>query len=377
MSCNRDSRVRDVRVAIVSPYALSAFGGVQEQVLATSRELDRRGHDVVIVAPDSHDHATYDTPAHVARFGGVLKIPANGSRAPLTLSARAARHARRTVQHFEPDVVHFHEPFAPLLGWRVLRAHAAPAVATFHRGGGGPALRLTRPLLRRLAKDLDASAAVSASAASTIHSACGIEPVVLFNGFEMDRFAATPRERGDDVTLVVLGRHEERKGIAHAINAVRAHNARGEDVWRLAVLGDGPQRRSLEALAAGDPLIDFVGAPSDEEKRRWLRRANVVIAPSTGGESFGMILLEGMASESAVVASDIEGYRDAASGFATLFRPGDDAALEEAIERALTEESPASVAAAKTHASEWSMATLMDRYEDLYEVARERFVTTR
>jgi len=366
-----------LRVAIVSAYALSAFGGAQEQALGMSRELSRRGHDVLVVAPDGRDHATYDTPAHVARFGAVVKIPANGSRAPLTLSPAAARHAKRTVEHFRPDVVHFHEPFAPLIGWGVLRAHRAPAVATFHRGGGGPALSLTRPLLRRLATHLDESAAVSESAAATIRAACGIEATVLFNGFEMDRFVATPRERGGETTLVVLGRHEERKGVAHAINAVRAHNAKGEDTWRLVVLGDGPQRRSLEATAAGDLAIVFAGAPGDEEKRRWLRRANALIAPSIGGESFGMILLEGMASETSVVASDIEGYHEAASGFATLFTPGDDGSLESAIERALRDETPASIARARAHANEWSMSTLMDRYEELYARARQRFSATR
>jgi phosphatidylinositol alpha-mannosyltransferase len=366
-----------LRVAIVSAYALSAFGGAQEQALAMSRELARRGHDVLIVAPDVHDHARYDTPADVARFGAVLKVPANGSRAPLTLSPVASRQAARTVAHFRADVVHFHEPFAPLIGWGVLRAHGAPAVATFHRGGGGPALTLTKPLLRRLAANLDASAAVSESAAETIHGACGIEPLVLFNGFEMDRFVATPRERSEETVLVVLGRHEERKGVAHAINAVRAHNAKGEDTWRLVVLGDGPQRRALESLAARDPAILFAGAPGDEEKRRWLRRANALIAPSTGGESFGMILLEGMASETSVVASDIEGYHEAASGFATLFTPGDDANLETAIERTLREETPASIARAKAHATEWSMSSLMDRYEEIYVTARERFSATR
>ena len=366
-----------MRVAIVSPYALSAFGGAQEQALAMSRELTRRGHDVLLVAPDGHDHATYDTPAHVARFGAVLKVPANGSRAPLTLSPVASRGAARTVAHFGPDVVHFHEPFAPLLGWSALRAHAAPAVATFHRGGGGPALSLTKPLLRRLARRLDASAAVSASAAQTIKAACGIDATVLFNGFEMDRFVSSPRERGEDIVLLVLGRHEERKGIAHAINAVRSHNAKDEDSWRLIVLGDGPQRRPLEALAAGDSAIEFVGALDDEEKRRWLRRANALLAPSVGGESFGMILLEGMASETAVVASDIEGYHEAASGFATLFTPGDDESLERAIEKALTNESPESIANAKAHANEWSMRTLMDRYEILYAKARESFLSSK
>jgi phosphatidyl-myo-inositol alpha-mannosyltransferase len=362
-----------VRVAIVSSYALSAFGGVQEQALAMSRELSRRGHDVVLVAPDAHDHATYDTPTEVARFGSVLKIPANGSRAPLTLSPRASRAAARTVGGFGADIVHFHEPFAPLVGWATLRAHAAPSVATFHRGGGGPALTLTTPLLRRLARHVDVAAAVSESAAATIKSACGIEATVLFNGFEMDRFIATPRVRGDDTLLVVLGRHEERKGIAHAINAVRSHNAKDEDTWRLVVLGDGPQRRSLEALAAGDGAIEFVGALGDADKRQLLRRADALIAPSVGGESFGMILLEGMASETVVVASDIDGYHEAAAGFATMFTPGDDVSLETAIERALSEATPASIARAKAHASEWSMSTLMDRYEDLYAQARQRF----
>jgi phosphatidylinositol alpha-mannosyltransferase len=90
-----------------------------------------------------------------------------------------------------------------------------------------------------------------------------------------------------------------------------------------------------------------------------------------------MVLLEGMASETSVVASDIEGYHEAASGFATLFTPGDDASLERAIERALADETLASIATAKAHASEWSMSRLMDRYEDLYSVARERFSATR
>jgi phosphatidylinositol alpha-mannosyltransferase len=366
-----------LRVAIVSSYALSAYGGVQEQALSMSRELSRRGHDVLLVAPDGGAHANYDTPAQVARFGVVLKVPANGSRAPLTLSPSAPRRAAQAVANFRPDVVHFHEPFAPLISWGVLRAHRAPAVATFHRGGGGPALSLTKPLLRRLARHLDATAAVSTSAAATITAACGIVPTVLYNGFEMERFVATPRDRSDETVLVVLGRHEERKGVAHAVNAVRAHNARDGDKWRLVVLGDGPQRRSLEARAAGDSSIEFVGAPSDEEKRRWLRRANALIAPSLGGESFGLILLEGMASETSVVASDIEGYHEAASGFATMFTPGDDTSLELAIERALRDETPTSIAQAKAHANEWSMSTLMDRYQDLYSLARERFSATR
>jgi phosphatidylinositol alpha-mannosyltransferase len=362
-----------VRVALISPYALSAYGGVQEQTLAMSRELSRRGHEVLVVAPDGRDRIACDTPAAVERFGRVIKLPANGTRAPLTLSPLATRRAWFAVNHFAPDVVHFHEPFAPLIGWGVLRTHHFASVATFHRSGDGPALRLTKPLLRRLANDLDATAAVSRSAAATISAACGVAPTVLFNGFEMDRFTTTPRERGGETLLVSVGRLEERKGVEHAIRAVRAHNARGARTWRLVIVGDGPQRGALETLAAHDGQVTFAGAVSDEEKRAWLRRASALIAPALRGESFGLVLLEAMASETVVVASNITGYREASGGHATLFEPGDDLGLERALEEAMASEGEDRIAAARAHAAKWSMASLMDAYEGLYAVARERF----
>jgi phosphatidylinositol alpha-mannosyltransferase len=361
------------RVAIVSPYALSVFGGVQEQVLAMSRELSRRGDAVVVVAPDVHDHAPLDTPARVERFGRLLSLPANGSRAPLTLSPFAARRAYDAVRSFRPDVVHFHEPFAPLVGWATLRAHDTAAVATFHRSGDGPALRLTGPLLRTLATRLDASVAVSTQAASTIRSAAGIAAHVLFNGFEVERFVEHPRERASEVVLVTVGRLEERKGTSSAIRAVRAHNARSSRHWLLVVIGDGPQRAALDVLADHDPSIVFLDALGDEQKRSWLRRANVVIAPATRGESFGLVLLEAMASEASVVASDIDGYRDAAGGHALLFAPGDANDLERAVEAALAEETPERIAAARAHAEYWSMRRLMDEYELVYQAAHEHF----
>ena len=361
------------RVALISPYALSVYGGVQEQALAMSRELARRGHDVLVVAPDQQDRSVYDTPARVERYGRLFSVPANGSLAPLPLSPWAARRVLDAVQRFRADVVHYHEPFAPLLAWSCLRAHPGAAVATFHRSGDGPALRLSGPLLRHLATHVDASAAVSEAAAATILKAAGVHAEVLFNGFEMQRFVSTPRERSQVVTLLYIGRLEDRKGVQHLVGAVRAHNARGAEQWRLVVLGDGPDRSRLEARAGQDRMILFVGAVSDDEKRAWLRRSNVLVAPSTRGESFGLILLEAMASETTVVASDITGYRDAVGNFGHLFAPGDEAALEKAISDALVSETDESVAAAKEHARGWSMALLMDRYEVLYADARRRF----
>jgi phosphatidylinositol alpha-mannosyltransferase len=363
------------RVALVSPYALSVFGGVQEQVLAMSRELTRRGDEVLVISPDASDTATYDTLATVRHVGRLWSLPANGSRAPLTLSPLAARRTHALLRRFRPDVVHVHEPFAPLLAWSTLRAHDIATVGTFHRSGNGPALRLTGPLLRQLAKGLDVATAVSEPAAHTIAVAAGVQATVLFNGLEMERFVRYPRERVGEATLLVVGRLEGRKGQRHAINAVREHNARGGDQWRLVVLGDGPERARREALAGHDEQIRFVGALDDERKRAWMRRVNVLLAPSTGGESFGLILLEGMASELAVVASDIAGYREAAGDHATLARPGDDESLEMAITKALTSETAESIESARRHAQRWSMSHLVDEYETLYDTARRRFQT--
>jgi len=362
-----------MKIALVSPYALSVFGGVQEQVLGMSRELTARGHEVLVVAPDGDDRTTYDTPATVQRFGSLFSIPANGSRAPLTLSRAASVAARQAVRSFAPDVVHFHEPFAPRVGYATLRAHEFPSVATFHRNGEGPAVSLTRPLLRRLARTIEVSAAVSPTAASTAREACGADPEVLFNGFEMDRFSMYPRSIPATPTLITVGRLEERKGVAVAIEAVQHHNARCAlgDEWRLLIVGDGPQRSALMASVT-DGRISFVGAVSDEEKRRILREASAALCPALHGESFGLVLLEAMASSVPVVASDIPGYAQAASSHAALFRVGDVADMERAIATALAA-TPASLDAAREHARGWSMATLVDRYVELYEEAKTRY----
>ncbi len=365
------------RIAIVCPYALSIYGGVQEQVLAMSRELTARGNEVLIVSPDSSDLSEYETNAVVAHFGRLFSIPANGSRAPITLSLTAARKARKLVSEFKPDIVHFHEPFAPLVGWAILRSHAAPAVGTFHRSGDGPAFTLTSPLLKKLSKYLDAFASVSSQAEKTIKKAVGIESAVLFNGFESSRFVAIPRERTGEVTLTTIGRLEDRKGTATAVTAVKSHNSNSSEQWKLVVIGDGPDRTKLEALAGHDENIVFVGAANDVDKRAWLRRSNALLCPAIRGESFGLVLLEGMASETSVIASDIDGYRDAASSFATLFEPANPSSLEQAITLSLRSETTESIAAARNHAENWSMSRLIDQYETLYDEATLRFQATR
>lgn len=359
------------RVALVSPYALSSHGGVQEQALAMSRELERRGVTVLLCAPDQDDRSTYDTPARVVRLGRRTLVPANGSRAPLGLDPRAARQLTDEIHSFSPDVVHVHEPFAPVFAWRLLREHETPIVATFHRSGAGPAVDWTKPLLRRLANHIDVACAVSEAAAATAMAASGVTSLVLFNGFEVERFREFPVSHNEEAVIFVLGRLEERKGVAVAVDALRGHDESTGRPWRLMVAGDGPERERLVARASNDSRVQFLGALSDEEKRRWLRRADVVVAPALRGESFGLILLEAMAAETPVIASDIEGYRAASAGHAVHFRPGDADDLRARIVSVLTGETPVDVESALAHARNWSMSRLMDLYVLEYERARK------
>ncbi len=130
-------------------------------------------------------------------------------------------------------------------------------------------------------------------------------------------------------------------------------------------------------MAAHDEMITFLGRTSDDEKRELLRRANALVAPALRGESFGLVLVEAMASECLVVASDIDGYRQAAGGEASLFEPGNPEALEESLSRALAGENSEAIARARSRAERWSMSRLMDDYAALYDQAHRHFEAAR
>lgn len=361
------------RVALVSPYALGIFGGVQEQALSMSRELSARGHEVLLVTPRGGTDAL-DTPARVAREGAALKVPANGSEAPLALSPAASHRAREAIDDFSPDVIHLHEPLAPLMSYATLRAHHAPIVGTFHRSGSGPAYSLTKPVTKHLVRSVDVAVAVSQAAADTAREGLGVDCEVLFNGFETERYRVEERGATPRPVVLFVGRLEARKGARTLVEA--ALKSAGA-LFDLRIAGDGPQRHELEALAKSEPSITFLGAVSDQEKRRALRSASVAVAASTHGESFGLVILEAMAAETPVVVSDIDGYREAAGGCAQLFAPGDADSLLAAITAVLASDQSNRIRLAREHAEQWSMARLVDLYLDRYERAAGLFAASR
>lgn len=409
-----------LRVALVCPYSLSRPGGVQGQVLGLARGLADRGHAVTVFAPVDGDVAPPDG-VELVVTGHSTALPANGSVAPVSVSPRAARRALGELRARTPDVVHVHEPFAPGMTYALLAARGVPPiVATFHRSGGSALYTLLRPLARRMAGHLAVRTAVSEAAAATAHHALGGQYDVLFNGVEVDRFVGVAPWPTSGPTVLFLGRHEERKGLGVLLDAWRlladagdtgsdtgsdtgvadgatdgdvdpagARSVRPPVLW---LAGDGPETAALRRRSPDSETVRWLGVVDEEEKIRRLVGADVVAAPALGGESFGLVLLEGMAARAVVVASDIDGYRDAAGGRAVLVPPGDAPALATALRGVLDgrlargadgvhgaggrggdedeggegSSRAAWLDAGAERAGQWSMATLAERYEDLY-----------
>jgi len=370
-----------VRVVLTCPYSLSRPGGVQGQVIGLSRSLRAIGHDVAVLAPDD------DRPlgrvageeggdGHGGTFvvGRPAGLRSNGSVAPVSISPMAAVRAERWVRRLLPDVVHLHEPMAPVIGYGCMAVHGVPLVGTYHRSGGSRWYHLLRPLAGWANGRLDVSCAVSEAARATAEAAMGGTYRVLFNGVDVARFAAAEPWPADRPTVLFLGRHEARKGLGILLEAFSAV----PDPAVLWIAGTGPETASLRRRHPESDRVRWLGLLSEEDVARRLAGARVLCAPSLLGESFGMVLLEAMAAGCAVVASDLPGYRAAAGGHASLVPPGDRSALTGALAGALAEASagtglsaPQAIAAGRRHAERWSMDRLAAQYVQIYGDAVE------
>jgi phosphatidyl-myo-inositol alpha-mannosyltransferase len=393
---------QSLHIALVCPYSLSRPGGVQGQVIGLARAHEAAGHRVTVFAP-LDDPADAPANVNVVGAGRSVSLPANGSVAPVSLSIRSAARALRTLRSMSFDVVHIHEPFTPGLPYGLLVGRdVPPMVATFHRNGDSALYTVLGPVARRLAERLAVRTAVSEAARSTAFHALGGTYEVGFNGIELDQFRGVDPWPTDRPTIVFLGRHEERKGLRVLLEAFDrlgdsttggpgAAEGAGRRVPKngpgrplLWIAGDGPQTEALRRDHPGSSDIVWLGVLSEEEKPARLAAADVLCAPSLGGESFGMVILEAMAARTVVVASDIDGYRAAAGGCAVLVPPGDRELLADALSAVLEGRLAGSgggppgdlagsrdgwLSAGAERADQWSMERLAGWYEGLYRSA--------
>jgi phosphatidylinositol alpha-mannosyltransferase len=315
---------------MISPYSMSRPGGAQQHARGLSRQLVRMGHKVTLFGPELRGPQPDLEGVATVSLGGAVRIPANGSIAPLGLDPRML--VRFDLQLDPADVIHVHEAFLPACAAAVLRRPRNTAVVgTFHMTADRFwAYTLTAPLLRWLAKRYDAFTAVSPSARATVRRYVAVDPEIVPNGLDVSEFEnASPdewaRELGGTVVLFV-GRSEPRKGFDTAARAFADVAATRPDIHLVATVepGDVPPDVSRDR-------IHCIGAVGPEQRNALYRATDITVVPSLGGESFGMVVAEGLAAGTAVIASDIPGYRYAGGDAASYAPPGDVAAWRDAL----------------------------------------------
>lgn len=357
-----------MRIGLVCPYSLSIPGGVQGQVLALARSLRRRGHETRVLAPcDGPPPELFVTP-----LGNSVPTASNGSVAPIAPDISAQLRTIRALWDERFDVIHLHEPLVPGPTVTTLLLKPAPLVGTFHAAGSQPAYHALAPLAAWFGQRLDARVAVSEDALSLVQGAMGGDFTVLFNGVEAERFRSAVPWPTESPTVLFIGRHEERKGLSTLLEAVPLL-PEDTTIW---VAGEGPQTEELRARHQ-DPRIEWLGRIDDDERDRRLAGASVFCAPSLGGESFGVILLEAMAADTPVVASDIPGYAKVATPeggdpAAVLVAPGDVAALAAGLNQVLGEPGRAAAlrAAGAQRSAGFDLERLCDLYLEIYQQVR-------
>jgi phosphatidylinositol alpha-mannosyltransferase len=360
-----------MKILLVCPYSWTTPGGVGAHVANLARALRERGHEARVLAP-----ADGPVEPGVISVGRSFPVPYNGSIARLAFGPRVAGRIRVAVRRGRPDLLHVHEPFAPSVGLLAVTVTRVPAIATFHASAGGSRIyRAASPALRPVYRRLAGRIAVSEEARRTVEKVLGDGVRVIPNGVDCDRFAGLPEPTGE--TVLFVGRLEQRKGARVMVEAFARLAERRADA-ELVLVGEGPERRDVEA-AIPEGLrerIVLTGRVDAVELPQMIGRAAVVCAPSLGGESFGIVLLEAMAAGKPVVASSIPGYaavvRDGVDGI--LVAPGDAAALAGALHTVLGDPKRARAmgraGAERARSFDWSV--IATQIEEVYAEALER-----
>ena len=349
---------------MISPYSLSVPGGVQNQILALAKSIRKLGTDVRVLGPcDGPPPDTGITP-----LGNSLPTATNGSIAPLAPDAAAQLRVIRALRDEQFDVLHVHEPLAPGPTITSIVLKQSPIVATYHRSGHSKFYDYFNRPARWVASRIEINCAVSEEAARTAKGALGGTYETLFNGIDLDLFE-TRIEKSATPTVLFLGRHEPRKGLQVLIEAFRYLP---NDV-RLWIASEGPETEKLKEQTSNDDRIIWLGTISDAEKINRLQKCSVLCAPSLGGESFGIVLLEAMAAKTPVVASAIPGYMKLArqGKDALLTKPGDPISLSDALRSVLFTDNVATTLSesGRERAEQFSMDELAIQYQKIYKRA--------
>jgi phosphatidyl-myo-inositol alpha-mannosyltransferase len=358
-----------MHVAIVSPYSMSRPGGVQEHARSLARALHVMGHEVTLFGPELRGPQARLEGIATLSLGPAVNIPANGSIAPLGLDPRMIVRFDLTLD--SADVVHLHEPFLPAsLAALARRPKKTAMVGTFHAAADKfLPYAIAAPLLRRASRRLHETTAVSPEARRLARRYVKVDPEIVPNGVDVDAYEKAEADewalRLGKVVLLV-GRVDRRKGFDVVCRAF-SRIASSQPDAHLVVTATAEQ---LPEATLSD-RIHCLGPISQERKLALHKAADVVCCASKSGESFGMVVLEGLAGASAVIASDIPGFRYAGGDVTRYVPAGDVDAWAQTLRRLLSddEEREAIAARGPGHARQFDWSKIAEQTLHVYDRA--------
>jgi phosphatidylinositol alpha-mannosyltransferase len=303
-----------LKIAMVSPYDFTWPGGVTAHVSQLTNELRQRGHQVQVLAPYSPSRERGSATSFVP-LGRSVPLPSGGSIARVSLSWWLYRQVRSILNRESFDIIHLHEPLAPVLPLCVLEFSNSVNIGTFHAYYQRQHLyRLSHPIIKRWHDRLHGGIAVSPAAMRYVYNFFPRDYRIIPNGIDVDHFAKRvapwPHYLDGKINILFVGRLEKRKGLKYLLDAYSRLKWEYPNI-RLLVVGPGNlDRESHRILSARNPQdLIFLGRVSYNELARYYASAHIFCSPATGAESFGIVLLEAMAAAKPIVASDIEGYK--------------------------------------------------------------------
>ncbi len=373
-----------MKIGLVCPYNINKHGGVLEVVLALKQGLKERGHEVRIITPMPRgDEAIEQSPDII--FMGSSTDFRSPSRTTSQVSSTPDNDTIDAVLEAEQfDILHFHEPWVPFLSRQLLQRSRSVNIATFH--SKVPETLMTRtvikvvtPYLKSVMKYLHQLTAVSDSGAEYAASLTEQPITIIPNGIDLSKYQHTParKKTGQDITILYVGRLEGRKGVKYLLRAYALLAQSHSDVT-LIIAGDGPDREKLELLADDLHLsnVSFLGFISEELKLELLAQADLFCSPAVYGESFGIVLLEAMATGAICVAGNNSGYVDLMQGLGavSIVNPHDSPEFARRLELLLYEEPLRKLwhVWAKEYVEQFSYPQVVERYEVLYKEALEQ-----
>lgn len=315
-----------MKIGLVCPYSLARGGGVQELIMALQRGLNERGHDAVIISQRPKEFKNKNKKG-VVFLGGSVDFRSPMQTNALLSASITTEEIDEMLAREKFDILHFHEPWQPVLSRQILTRSNSVNIATFHAKVletvmARTVMRVVTPYTRSVLEYLDTITAVSPAAADYVRTLTDKEIHIVPNGIDLEHFKAPKRPDNTaegTKTILYIGRLERRKGLKYLLNAYKVVSQNRDDV-DLVIAGDGVDRAKLEQYAAQLelPRVKFLGQVSDAKKVELLRTAELFVSPAIHGESFGIVLLEAMASGLPTVAGDNQGYSHLMQGLGAL-----------------------------------------------------------